>query len=85
VVPPGTYGIRITVDPPYAPPAGGCPRFVDGNGTCRQFDESNYTNNTIVATVVIPDHPGRDGYGPLVGNAGGTIKAKDEIDHVDKP
>ena len=65
---PGTYTIEVHVNPPYAPDKkGGCPFATDSNGMCHQFAESNYDNNVGRATVVIPAHPGRDGYGPLKG------------------
>ena len=66
-VPPGTYMIRITVNPPYAPDASGnCPRVKDpATGLCHQFAESNYANNVGTTLINIPDHPGRDGVGPL--------------------
>jgi hypothetical protein len=65
-VPAGDYILRITVNPPYAPDRkGNCPRFKDPSGLCRQFQESNYTNNVRETIVQIPDHPGRDGVGPL--------------------
>jgi hypothetical protein len=69
VVPPGNYLIRITVNPPYAPPKrGGCPRVTDpATGQCHQFEESSYTNNVGVVPVTIPAHVGRDGSGPLAG------------------
>jgi hypothetical protein len=80
-VPPGVYTIRVTVNPPYTPDkkAGSCPRVTDPWGTCRQFAESNYANNVGEATVIIPDHPGRQGYGTIK-NAP-TLTADDEIDH----
>jgi hypothetical protein len=80
VVPPGVYTIRVTVNPPYAPDKrGNCPRVKDASGTCRQFAESNYANNVGEATVIIPDHPGRQGYGTIK-NAP-AVTADDEIDH----
>lgn len=58
-VPPGTYTIRITVNPPYAPDKrGNCPRVKDpATGLCHQFAESNYANNVGTATINIPAHP----------------------------
>ena len=80
VVPPGVYTIRVTVNPPYAPDAGGnCPRVKDAaTGLCHQFAESNYANNVGEATVIIQDKPGRTGYGTIK-NAP-QITAADEID-----
>lgn len=66
-VPPGDYLIRVTVNPPYAPDATGlCPRVKDpATGLCHQFAESSYANNVNTVLVTIPDHPGRQGVGPL--------------------
>lgn len=66
-VPPGTYMLRITVNPPYAPDKkGNCPRTKDPRtGLCHQFDEASYTNNVRTVLINIPDHPGREGVGPL--------------------
>ena len=65
VVPPGDYIIRITVNPPFtAAPGEPCP-FTDGAGFCHQLPESDYTNNVAEITLTIPDHPGRQGVGPL--------------------
>jgi hypothetical protein len=66
-VPAGTYMIRITVNPPYAPDKkGNCPRVKDpATGLCHQFAESSYANNVNSVLINIPDHPGRDGVGPL--------------------
>jgi hypothetical protein len=66
-VPAGTYMIRITVNPPFAPDRrGNCPRVKDAaTGLCHQFAESNYANNVGTALINIPDHPGREGVGPL--------------------
>jgi len=81
VVPPGVYRIQVEVNPDYPPDAGGnCPRTKDpATGQCHQFAESDYTNNTGEATVIITDHPGRSGYGTIK-NAP-TIKKSDEIEH----
>lgn len=66
-IPPGTYIIRITVDPPFvAAPGERCP-YLDPAGFCHMLPESNYFDNVAEATVVIPDHPGRTGVGPAVG------------------
>jgi len=66
-VPPGDYILRITVNPPYAPDRrGNCPLAKDPvTGLCHNFKESSYANNIGEAIVSIPDHPGRDGVGPL--------------------
>jgi Lysyl oxidase len=67
VVPPGTYIIRITANPPFAAKKGEpCPAL-DAQGFCHNFAESNYANNIGEVTVTIPDHPGRSGFGPLAG------------------
>ena len=82
-VPPGVYTIRVEVNPGYAAPRRGCPLAEDeSTGLCHQFAESNYANNVGTATVIIPDHPGRQGYGTIK-NAP-TITADDEIDHKGK-
>jgi hypothetical protein len=80
VVPPGTYTIQVEVNPAYAPnKQGGCPRVTDpATGLCHQFEESNYANNIGTATIVIPSHPGRAGYGPLKGNTSKTEVIDDE-------
>ena len=64
-VPPGTYIIRITVNPPFtAAPGEPCP-FTDSNGFCHQLPELNYGNNVSEIQIDIPDHPGKQGVGPL--------------------
>src|SRR5207245_1734780 len=66
-VPPGQYMIRITVNPGFAPAAGEhCPA-TDSNGLCHQIPESNFDNNVGSVTINIPDHPGKQGVGPLAG------------------
>lgn len=79
-VPPGVYMLRITVNPPYAPDAhGNCPRVKDpATGLCHQFAESNYANNVNTALINIPDHPGRQGVGPLKNT---TPDGTEPIDH----
>ena len=68
-VPPGNYRIRITVNPPFkARRNEACPN-VDSAGMCHQLPESDYTNNVVEVPVFIPAHPGREGAGPLAGNA----------------
>ena len=64
-VPPGDYVIRITVNPPFVPAAGEpCPNL-DSNGFCHQLPELNYGNNVSEIQITIPDHPGKQGVGPL--------------------
>ena len=80
VVPPGTYIIRITANPPYAAKKGEpCPNR-DSNGMCHTLPESNYYNNVGEAYVQVPDHPGRTGVGPMAGNTEKT----EEIEHCNK-
>ncbi len=80
VVPPGVYTIQVEVNPAYAPDAqGNCPRVKNTlTGLCHQFAEANYANNSGQATVIITDHPGRAGYGPLKNSK--TVAAADEIE-----
>jgi hypothetical protein len=64
-VPPGTYIIRITVNPPFVAAHGEpCP-FKDPMGFCHQLPELNYFNNVSEIQIDIPDHPGKQGVGPL--------------------
>ena len=64
-VPPGNYVLRITVNPPFVATAGEpCPH-VDSNGLCHQLPELNYSNNVSEIRINIPDHPGKQGVGPL--------------------
>lgn len=81
VVPPGVYTIEVEVNPAYAPDSqGNCPRVKDAaTGLCHQFAEASYANNVGRATVIITDHPGRAGYGPLK-NDKSNISAADEIE-----
>jgi len=67
VVPPGQYIIRITVNPGFVPQGGEPCRFSDPNhpGVCHQLPESDFENNVSQVTITIPDHPGRQGVGPL--------------------
>lgn len=66
-VPPGTYTVRVTVNPGYVPTKTEICRHADPNrkGVCHALPESNYENNVGEATITIPDHPGRSGVGPL--------------------
>lgn len=83
VVPPGVYTIQVEVNPAYPPTGGTCPLVQDpATGLCHQFAESDYTNNIGRATVIITQHPGRAGIGPLKNS--GSITAADEIDHKNK-
>ena len=80
VVPPGVYTIEVHVNPPFAPDArGNCARARDSAGFCHQIAESNYGNNIGRATVIITDHPGKAGYGPLKNSP--KVTADDEIEH----
>jgi hypothetical protein len=73
------YTIEVEVNPAYAPTHGRCPRVTDPlTGLCHQFAETNYANNVGRATVIIPDHPGRSGYGTIKDNT--KITAADEIE-----
>lgn len=65
-VPPGIYKVVIRVNPPYSPaPGEPCRALDDNTGLCHQIAESDYTNNEAEAEIVIPDHVGRGGVGPL--------------------
>jgi len=65
VVPPGDYIIRITVNPAFDATSGEpCPN-TDSNGKCHQLPELNYGNNVSEIRITIPDHPGKQGVGPL--------------------
>ena len=81
-VPPGNYVIRITVNPGFVPQAGESIEFAspDPNhpGVYHQLFESNYENNIVAVPIVIPDHPGRSGVGPL---AGSQINSIDDSEH----
>lgn len=79
VVPPGQYILRITVNPPYFPGPEGCPRVTDAlTGMCHQFAESDYTNNVRDVLLNLPDHPGRQGNGPLNNT---TALGYEPVDH----
>ncbi|HEU4387239.1 MAG TPA: lysyl oxidase family protein, partial [Blastocatellia bacterium] len=66
-VPPGNYIIRITVNPGFVPSGSEPCRFADPlhPGVCHQLPESDFENNVAQITITIPDHPGRQGVGPL--------------------
>lgn len=66
-VPPGQYVIRVTVNPGFIPAKGEACRYKDPNRprVCHQLPESDYENNVGQVTITIPDHPGRQGVGPL--------------------
>ncbi len=68
-VPPGQYILRITVNPGFVPATGEPCRNADPNhpGVCHQLPESDYENNVAQVTITIPDHPGKQGVGPLAG------------------
>ncbi|PWT94453.1 MAG: hypothetical protein C5B55_02750 [Blastocatellia bacterium] len=64
-VPPGNYILRITVNPPFvAAPGEPCPQ-IDPSGFCHQLPELDYGNNVSEIEITIPDHPGKQGVGPL--------------------
>lgn len=81
-VPPGNYVIRVTVNPGFVPQPGESIEFAspDPNhpGVYHQLFESNFENNVVAVPVVIPDHPGRSGAGPL---AGSQINSIDGNEH----
>jgi hypothetical protein len=63
-VAPGKYVIKIVANPAFAQTAGQpCPAK-DPQGMCRNFAESDYSNNIGMVQIEIPDHVGRFGYGP---------------------
>jgi hypothetical protein len=66
-VPPGLYIIRITVNPRFTPTASEPCRYSDPlhPGECHQLPELDYENNVAQITITIPEHPGRQGVGPL--------------------
>ena len=66
-VPSGEYIIRITVNPGFVPQGGEPCRFADPlhPGLCHQLPESNFENNVAEIRITIPDHPGKQGVGPL--------------------
>jgi hypothetical protein len=65
LVPPGTYTLRIWVNPPFTPKSrkDPCPA-TDAQGFCHMFAESNYDNNIGQVVITIPVHTGKTGYGP---------------------
>lgn len=78
-IPPGTYVIRITVNPAFVSQGPDDPcRFSDTNGFCHQLPESSYDNNVGQVEVVIPPNVGRRESGPL---AGSGIAAVDGDEH----
>ena len=83
-VPAGNYRIRITVNPPFVAQDGEpCPH-VDTSGFCHQLPELDYTNNVVEVPIFIPDHPGRQGSGPLAGNNEPTIEDRCHADESTK-
>ncbi len=78
-VPPGQYIIRITVNPGYVPAKKEVCRYADPNrpGVCHQLPESDYENNVAQVTITIPEHPGRQGVGPLKDQPAITVEPID--------
>ncbi len=64
-VPPGNYTLRITVNPPFVVGSGEACPHVHPSGFCHQLPELNYANNVCEIQIQIPDHPGKQGVGPL--------------------
>ena len=80
VVPPGDYVIRITANPGFTAKRNEpCPNR-DQNGLCHTLPESNYDNNVGEAWIHIPEHPGREGVGPLAGTAHVTDEKCDKCE-----
>jgi len=80
-IPPGAYIIRITVNPPFvAAPGEPCPHM-DTHGFCHQLLESNYDNNVGQVLIMIPDHPGKKGFGP----GSNDVSDADLIDDENRP
>ncbi len=67
VVPPGDYVLRITVNPGFVPTKQEPCRYADPIhiGVCHQLPESSFENNVAEVVVTVPEHPGRQGVGPL--------------------
>jgi len=80
VVPLGNYIIRITVNPGFQPLPGEPCRFPDplNPGVCHQLPESDFANNVAQITITIPEHPGRQGVGPLKNQPAITEEPIDE-------
>jgi len=83
LVPPGTYTLRIWVNPPFTPKSKNdlCP-VKDAAGFCHMFLESNYDNNIGQVVITIPTHAGKTGYGP---GSGSTPPDGFIIDTEDRP
>jgi hypothetical protein len=68
-VPSGNYVIRITVNPGFIPSPDEPSTFASPDplhpGVFHQLLESDYENNVSQITITIPEHPGRQGVGPL--------------------
>lgn len=78
-VPPGRYRIRVTANPPFTPVNGEVCPVQDSQGFCHMFKEASYSNNVGEVDIVIPDRPGRTGYGP------GAGQFKEELDSAHHP
>jgi hypothetical protein len=62
---PGSYRIRITVNPPFVCGAGDDARPRDAAGACHNFEEARYDNNVGEVAIELPAGPvGAKGRGP---------------------
>src|SRR5205085_10327282 len=81
-VPTGADVIRITVNPGFVQQPGESIPFASPDPlhprVCHQLFESNYENNVGEFAVTIPDHPGKEGSGPM---AGSKINSIDDDEH----
>jgi hypothetical protein len=67
-VPPGTYIIRVTANPPFVQKPGDICPVKDAQGFCHMFAELSFDNNVGQVQIEIPDRTGKTGVGPGAGN-----------------